>query len=516
MNQKFTSTIAGASIFISLFGLLSRGLGFIREMIFANNFGLGTEFDLYLIGAVLPVTINTIILYIGQNYFIPGFQKIKPDNAEESRIYYNHSFIIFVGVGFIVAISLYLLSDSIINFYMYSADLDKKAIAVIIFRIFLVTIPLSAAISIFSALLQTVYEFKFPAMSVLFLNLSIIILIFLFTDEFGIYIIPIGYVVGTFLQFIYLIAKTEKFFKLNVITHLGNLKSIKSVFSSSLIIILIIESVGQLYTIFDRYFYGYVSSGGIASLNYAYIIFYLPISIFSISLATAVFPKISSAINNHSNNELERIYDESLSFNIVIFMPLTFVLYYFGDTFIKLAFERGKFLQENTAITFEALKYYAISLVFYSAYSVLNKIFYSINLAKILLAITIIGIFLKLLVNFLLVKDLQQFGLALSTSITYIFFFISCYLVINYKLRIRDKSIFVKEFIFSLVAGGFSLIVVNLLSNLFFLQNLVDEILKIIIFLVIYSINLIFIKHKAVVILHRIIFKNNLINRALA
>jgi len=516
MNQKFTSTIAGASIFISIIGLLSRGLGFIREMIFANNFGLGTEFDLYLIGAVLPVTINTIILYIGQNYFIPGFQKIKADNTEETKKYYNHSFIMFVGVGFFVAISLYLLSDFIINLYMYSADLDKKATAVLIFHIFLITIPLSSAISIFSALLQTVYEFKFPAISVLFLNLSIIILIFLFTDNFGIYIIPIGYAVGTFLQFIYLFVKTEKFLKLNVITYIGNFKSMKSVFSSSLIIILLIESVGQLYTIFDRYFYGYVSSGGIASLNYAYIIFYLPISIFSISLATAVFPKISSAINNQSDNELERIYDESLSFNIIIFMPLTIILYYFGDTFIKLAFERGKFVQESTAITFEALKYYAVSLVFYSAYSVLNKIFYSINLVKILLAITIIGIFLKLLVNFLLVKDLQQSGLALSTSITYIFFFISSYLVINYKLRIRDKSIFVKEFIFCLVAGGFSLIVVNLLSNLLYLQSLVGEVFQIILFLLVYSINLIIIKHKAVVIFHRIFLKNNFINQALA
>ncbi len=76
MKQKFTSTIAGASIFISIIGLLSRGLGFIREMIFANNFGLETEFDLYLVGAVLPITINTIILYIGQNYFVPEFQKL--------------------------------------------------------------------------------------------------------------------------------------------------------------------------------------------------------------------------------------------------------------------------------------------------------------------------------------------------------------------------------------------------------------------------------------------------------
>jgi len=516
MKQKFTSTIAGASIFISVIGLLSRGLGFIREMIFANNFGLETEFDLYLVAAVLPITINSIILYIGQNYFIPGFQKSNSVNQEESHKYYNQSFIIFFGVGIVLAVILYLSSNFIINLYMYSADLDKKATAVLIFRIFLLTIPLSAAISILSALLQTVYEFKYPAISILFLNLSIIILILIFTDDFGIYVIPIGYVIGTFLQFFYLIVKSGKFFKLKILTHLGNFNSLKPIFGSSLIVILLIESIGQLYTILDRYFYGYVSSGGIASLNYAYLIFYLPISIFSISLATAVFPKITSAINHQSKNELERIYDESLSFSIVIFLPLTFLLYYFGDTLIKLAFERGKFLPESTSITFGALKYYSLSLIFFSAYAVLNKIFYSMNLAKVLLAITIIGILLKLLANFLLVKVLQQYGLALSTSITYVYFFISSYLVLNSKLKIKDKSNFIKEFIFCFIAGGFSLLIVNLFSELFSLKSIIAEIIQIIIFLVIYSMNLFIIKHRAVVIIYRIFFKYDLINQAKA
>ncbi len=95
--------------------------------------------------------------------------------------------------------------------------MERKATAVIIFRIFLLTIPFSAAISILSALLQTVYEFKYPAISILFLNISIIILHFIFTDKFGIYIIPIGYVIGTFLQFVYLLVKSEKFFKLKFI-----------------------------------------------------------------------------------------------------------------------------------------------------------------------------------------------------------------------------------------------------------------------------------------------------------
>ncbi|MDR3626627.1 MAG: hypothetical protein P4L45_07330, partial [Ignavibacteriaceae bacterium] len=65
MAKKFTSTIAGASLLITVVGLISRGMGFIREIIFANFFGLSADYDIYLIGTVLPVAINTIIIYLG-------------------------------------------------------------------------------------------------------------------------------------------------------------------------------------------------------------------------------------------------------------------------------------------------------------------------------------------------------------------------------------------------------------------------------------------------------------------
>jgi putative peptidoglycan lipid II flippase len=102
MSQKFTSTIAGASIFISVLGLFSRGLGFIREMIFANNFGLETEFDIYLVGAVLPITINNILLFIGQNYFVPEFQRINSSDTDAAQKYFKQSFISFTGIGIIM------------------------------------------------------------------------------------------------------------------------------------------------------------------------------------------------------------------------------------------------------------------------------------------------------------------------------------------------------------------------------------------------------------------------------
>lgn len=514
MNQKFTSTIAGASIFISVIGLLSRGLGFVREMIFAGFFGLETEFDLYLVGAVLPITINTVILYIGQNFFVPAFQKISSLSDEDSQKYYNQALVIFFGAGIIIAAILYTFSDGIINIYMHSSSVGDKETAGQILKIFLLTIPFSAGISMLSALLQTVFEFKYPSISILFLNISIIIIIFLFTNKIGIYVIPVGYLIGTVLQCTYLLYKSKRYFKFSLIFRFQKYESLKSFVGSSLLTILLIESIGQLYSIFDRYFYGYISSGGIASLNYAQIIFSLPITVLAISLATVVFPKITKSINTSSRDDLERIYNDSISINIFIFMPISFLMIYYGDTFIKIAFERGKFLAESTTITFNALKYYSLSLVFYSVYAILNKIFYSINLAKILLIITVVGIFLKLIINFLLVEKYQQNGLAISTSISYFFFFLTSYLVLNSKLKISNKTLFIKDFFIHFTNCVICMLSVFLVSLNFTFSNSITEAFNVILFLLLYLFNLILLEFKTVKILKQVLqrFKLSLVN----
>jgi len=509
MSQKFTSTIAGASIFISIVGLLSRGLGFIREIIFANNFGLETEFDLYLVGAVLPISINSVILYIGQNHFVPGFQKLNSSNSDDAQKYFKQSFFLFVGSGTIIAFLLFLASDLIINFYMHLAPPESRETASTIFNVFLLTIPFSAGISIFSALLQSVYEFKFPAISILFLNISIIILLVLLSDRFGVYIIPVGFVLGTILQFSYLLIKSRKFVKLNLSFRDSQLNFPKALMSSSLVIIILIESLSQLYSIFDRYFYGDISSGGIAAMNYAAIIWVLPIYIFSVSLATAVFPVISKAVNDSSSENLEKIYNESTLMNTFLFMPIAFILFFYGDFIIRIFFERGKFVEESTAITFSVLKIYSISLVFFSVYAVLNKIFYSLNETKLLLWITIAGLSIKLLFNFLLI-DLEQDGLALSTSISYLFFFFASYLILNVKLKIKEKLLFAKDFIMHLINCIICLVSIQIISHIYKINNIFEEGLIITSFILLYLINLILIKHDALVIASRVVKRLNL------
>jgi len=502
MNNKFTSTVAGATIFIAAFGLISKGLGFFREILFAGYFGLSTTFDIYLVGAVLPLTINIIILCLAQNYLIPAYNKLKEKDDTLSEHFIRANFYFFILGGIVLSGILYIFSDFIINSYLQNPNPLSKNMALNIFNLFLFTIPINCGISVISAYQQSTFEFKYPAISQLLLNVIVLLVVVLLKD-IDIYAIPSGYIIGSVLQFVFLFMKSGKlFFQYPGLT--PSFGSLKKFASASLIIIILIESIGQLYVISDRFFFNMVTPGGISALNYAQTIFLLPLSIISIALSTAIFPRFSYLYSKNLNTELEKVFNDGIITNIIIFVPVMFLFMFYGDFILKIIFERGKFSGTDTIITSEALFFYSLSIIFYASYSILNKIIYSTGLINKLLYITIFGIAIKILFNYLLVNTLGQNGLALSTSISYVFFFFASLTVVYKRLAFRNKTFFFTELFFHLLNGLISIFIITQISFLF-PGSTFFFLVEISLFLAIFFLNMFLLKNTSAQILLRFI-----------
>ena len=513
MSKKLTSTIAGAFIFITLVNILSRGLGFFREMLFANYFGRGVEFDVYLIGAVIPITVNTVILYIGQNYFIPAYHKIKADQPGLTSKFFSINFFFSIIAGCAIAILLYIFSDLIISGYIQTDNESIKKIALGVFRLFLTTIPLNFAISIITAFQQAEYKFKYPAVGRLFLNIAVIPALILFNDRFGIYTIPAGFILGTTLQLVYLLNKGMHGFSIKSIFPFDR-KVMFDLIDFTIINIILIEIIGQIYLLSDRYFFDSVNPGGLSSLNYAFNLFNLPISIVSVALATVIFPKFSEYIHSKSFAQLHSSVSDSMSFNLLIFVPVTFLFFLYGDSIIKFLFERGKFSGTDTIDTFFALKAYSVSLIFYSSYTVLNKLLYSAKLVNTLLLITVLGIVIKVILNYIFVGLWQQNGLALSTSISFIFFFFATLTVVYKKIPLGKKNIFISEFIFHLSNGLISFIIVKQISLFSNVTGIYTNIVEVILFLIIYLVNVLITGNRSFLLIIKSLKNMNLLKSA--
>ena len=255
------------------------------------------------------------------------------------------------------------------------------------------------------------------------------------------------------------------------------------------------------------YFYNYVSVGGIASINYAYFLIQFSTSIVTFALSTAIFPKISEAFVQKSFVRINEIFKKSFRINIIIYIPITFLLFFFGDSILKLLYERGNFTHEGTMMTFGVLKIFALGLIFYSNYTIIYKLFYSSGMTFILLIIAISGILLKVIFSFVLVAPLSQDGLVLGTTISFVSIFIMGIIFLIRRFKFSGSVSLINELIINLSNGFFSLLLTILISGNLFLNQIHFNVFSIILFTLIYYLNLYYCEEEMKKIVKNLIIK---------
>lgn len=464
MAARFFSSVAGASIIIVLMNVLAKGLGFLREILYADAFGLEKAFDLYLVGSTIPLVINIGIFYIGQNFFIPAYNKFTVNaSRQEANSFFSSVLFYLLLASLLLTICFLPFLEELLALYVPGVTGQELDTITNITTLYLFSVPVHTMIAIIISYSYTKYDFSLPSFSQLLPNMFIIAAVVLIVSDISVYAIPAGYLTGSILQLLLLLVIVRK----DITFAFMPLKKIFVLSGFAFILTFTNEILGQVYSLIDRYFYSSVEQGGIAALNYAYILYMLPISVLSIAFSTAVFPSISEKYHNKQMKDLERVISDGININVFFFIPIIVVIYFFGEAFISLFYERGNFTAEDTGTLFRVLQYLSISLIFFSAHAITAKVMYASENLKVLLIITISAIILKFVLNTLLVQDLGHNGLALGSSATYIFIFISTLLYIRIKGMLSNITLNFREALLSILLGAAALIPVLVISSFF-------------------------------------------------
>lgn len=484
-KSSFASSIAGASVILALISILSKGIGFFREILYASTFGLSKEFDLYLVSAAIPITINTAVIYIGQHYFVPTYHQLKISSNEEALRFFNSSFYSFILGGVVIGSFLALFSNFVIGFFISDQTSTIKHLSNNLFLLFLITIPLNAGISILSSYMQSEFKFILPAIAQLLLNLVIIVMVITLSSSLNIYVLPSAFVVGNLVAFIVLAIILAGVIKFPAIKYFKELKIDRYDF---LFFLIMIELVSLSYPIIDRYFYAQIPQGGIAALNYALTIYSMPVSIITLALITAIFPKFSKEAAENKD-ELITALKKGININIFIMVPIALILFFNGYEIIKLFYERGKFTASDTFITNKVLLFYSYSLVFYSTYLVVIKLLYSLSMHMSILFISVLGFIIKIALNYFFVNEYQQNGLAISTSLVFLFLFIAGFFIASNKLNLNLNIYCLKGIIYNSINALIAYYTVISVINILGLNEFINFIFEVILFALLYIIN---------------------------
>ncbi len=431
MNKS--KSIFQASVLIVIGSLSSRILGFIREILIAKRFGVSAEYDIFLVATTIPIILVSVFLYAIPGGFIPQYLELKVNQTENSaERFYSNFLTIFLFFFLVASVVLCLMAPVIMRAYFptsVEADLDK---AIYIFRIASFFVLFGGIFSVVKSVLTANKIFLLPAFAPGFHNISIIFFIISLSASFGIFALVIGFLIGYFIQMILVLlqSKVEKI----EFSFLLSFKDryIKKSFPV-LFLVILINFIGQLYTLIDRSFNASLPIGAISGLNYAMVLNQIVVNLIGVTLGTAIFPSISEFLAANRIVKVEKLLMNCLKFIIILIVPMSFFVYQNSHEIIIAFFKRGSFDDLAVKYTFQSFQYYSLGFLSFVSYIVLANVFYSLRQYKYILFSSVTAILFKILFSILWTDSLLHIGLAASTSISVFVNVLFIYSVLNFK-----------------------------------------------------------------------------------
>jgi putative peptidoglycan lipid II flippase len=166
-----------------------------------------------------------------------------------------------------------------------------------------------------------------------------------------------------------------------------------------------------------------VSDEAPRAIDAAFRLYILPQGIFSVAVATVLFPTISRMA---ARNDIRGIRDTVASgLRMIVFMlaPATAFLMVLAEPVVRLVYQRGQFDATSTDLTAEALLFFTIGLAFNGASLLVIRAFFSMQRPGIPTTVSLGGTILNAFLDLALYRPFGIGGIPLATSITSILTF---------------------------------------------------------------------------------------------
>lgn len=454
-KQSFART-AGM---ISILTLISKGLGFFREIMIANRFGSGMETDTYFVAMTATVIIIGTIGAAIKTTLVPIFSEVESKHGKKGKlIFLNNVFNIVLVAGFFIVIFGYIFSPLTIRILAKSFEGAQFDLAVKLNRIGLPIAMFLGLTHVFTGLLDSNEIFGPSAISGLPYNFVFLIYLIFFGGSASIETLMMVTVLATSTQFLIL---------LPAVRHMGyryrfkiNLKDRYLRKSMYLVLpVLLGSAVQQINIVIDRTLASGLEQGSISALTYASRINDMVIAVFIMAITTVIFPMLSRAFSDDNMNRVKEILGQGIDVILLITVPATIGLLLLAEPLVYLFFQRGSFVARDTMMTSQALIFYSLGLVGFSLRLMLNRVYYSFQDTKTPMINGAIAVVVNLGFNLVLIGPMGHSGLALATSIsatvTTLLLFVSLRNKIGPIGLRRYLVAFVKTLIASLVMGVF-------------------------------------------------------------
>jgi putative peptidoglycan lipid II flippase len=376
--------IARSTAFFSIATAASRVAGLGREVVAAGYYGVSGPMSAFTVAFQVPNLIRALFADAAlQPAFVPVFTELigKKHYKEAFRLASTLLLLVTMVLGAITAFFI-LAAPVVMPIFAPGFEGEVLDLTVTLSQVLFPILIMLGASGVVVGILNSYDRFGAFAISPLFWNLAIILVLVLieplFHGQDRIYAYAIAILVGTLVQ---------------LLIPTWDLRNTPFQFSWSfdwrhpgvrrvlLLMLPVTISLGLINfnLVINSFFASFVSEEAPAAIDKAFRIYQLPQGIFSVAIATVLFPTLARFANRGEIANLRATMANGMRQILFVLLPAAAAILALSEPMIRLVYQRGAFDPAETAVVATALFWFAFSLPTNGLYLLQTRTFFSLQ-----------------------------------------------------------------------------------------------------------------------------------------
>ncbi|PVZ70690.1 murein biosynthesis integral membrane protein MurJ [Pelagibaculum spongiae] len=415
--------LLSSTLLVSSMTMLSRVMGFARDIILARLLGGSPAADAFFVAFKIP---NFMRRLFAEGAFSQAFVPVLSQWREEGgkaavRDLVAHSGGTLALILFVVNLIAVIAAPLLVTVFApgFIDQPEKFELAGQLLRVTFPYLMLISLTAFCGAILNTWGKFGIPAFTPVLLNISLIIAALVFAPgmEQPVVALAWGVFVAGIAQLLFQLPFVWKLGLLPKLKWGGQHKGVKQILTL-MIPALFGVSVGQINLLLDTLLASFLQDGSISWLYFSDRLMEFPLGVFGVALATVVLPHLSRTHTSGDTVKFSASIDWSLRMVFLIGLPAALGLGLLAEPMLATLFQYGAFTDHDVLMAARSLRAYSLGLLVFILVKVLANGFYARQDMKTPVRIAIIAMVVNMAFNLALIFPLQHAGLALATSLS--------------------------------------------------------------------------------------------------
>ncbi len=451
-NENKTTSVLRAAWLIAVVTIVSKLIGFIRDIVIANYYGANMVSDAYYYAYQIPALSLILLGGVGGPFHsatVAIFSKLIPSINEKPSEEVNKLYSTFMTVTIIsfllLSVLIYIFPRQIMQIIISGGSAEMVQLAAVHLKIMTPLLVIGGIVGIYYGILIIYKQFMLPNLSPIIMSVAIIaICVAAAPNDCKGYALAWATTVGAVFQLVIQYPNIRKLgYRLKPNLQIANNPHFKEI-GELLFPAILSSTVGQIHIYVDMFFTSSISEGAWTAVGYANRVFQFPVGILVTAFLVPLFPIFAKLVGDKDYDGIRSYFNKGVGVLFFAAIPIIIGIMVVGLDSVRLVFERGAFDSNATFMVTEALWFLSVSILPYVFRDSITRVYYSFNDSATPFVVAFSSIVLKFIINWLLISKLGWGigGITLSTSLVTLFNAVVLGVLINRKIKMDYKSLF--------------------------------------------------------------------------